>query len=93
MAPAELCVYHANIAGRFFEESGVDGAFNPKRDVFSLTDTEWEITGGGFWEVDDGIRLLRLYGRSQAYGRFDASGLADRLGGLDELASHRISID
>lgn len=89
----ELSAYHANIAERFFGAQGVGGRYNRKRDIYEISSSDWEITGGGMWEMDDGGRALRLFGESQAYGAFDHNGLVSRLITVPQLSKYRIAVN
>ncbi len=93
LSPRGLSAYHANIAERFFSSRGVKGAFNRKRDHYGLSSSEWEIVGGGMWEVDEGAMDVRFFGRSQAYGAFDPEGLGRRLRGLPVYSGYSIAVD
>lgn len=79
-SPLELSTYHANIVERFLTPRQVAGDYETaERDVWSVYDQAWDIVGGGHFVLDAGAPSLRLYGRSLAYGRFDAEGLVARL--------------
>jgi hypothetical protein len=66
--PIQQAEYHANIVALFTEEKKLQGHYNNKRDVYHLTTKKWDIRGGGHWLLDEEACLLRLYGRSMAYG-------------------------
>ncbi|MDA8077742.1 MAG: hypothetical protein M0Z79_02275, partial [Nitrospiraceae bacterium] len=70
----------------------VKGSLNRKKDHYGLSSSEWEIVGGGMWEVDEGAMVARFFGRSQAYGAFDQEGLAGRLRGLSVFSGYSITI-
>lgn len=91
-APKELCVFHANIAERFFAGLGLTGRYNAKRDAFTPRAPGWTIVGGGHFSADDVKQELSLSGVSLAYGRFDPRGLLGHLSGVKELAGYRIVI-
>jgi len=79
MSPKEMSTFHANIAERFFSAQGVLGRYNHKRDDYKVDHAGWAILGGGHWELDEDSEELTLYGMSMAYGRFNSSGLAERM--------------
>lgn len=79
MAPREMAVFHANIAKMFFEDQGIVGTYNHKRDNYTIAHPDWDILGGGHWEMDEDAGVLELSGKSLAYGRFHSSGLARRV--------------
>jgi hypothetical protein len=89
----ELSAYHANIAGRFFGEQKVAFRYNRKRDFLEIDSPDWEIAGGGMWEMDESEKTLKLSGRSQAYGAFDPAGLASRLKKVPALSGFRIEVN
>ncbi|OUD11735.1 hypothetical protein [Thioflexithrix psekupsensis] len=66
--PIQQAEYHANIVALFTQERKLSGHYNDKRDVYHLTAEQWQIQGGGHWLLDEEAHLLRLYGRSMAYG-------------------------
>jgi hypothetical protein len=92
LAPGELCQYHANIAERFFEDMGIAGVYNDKRDSFRIEHPAWTIVGGGSWSADDSKLRLKLSGQSLAYGRFDRKGLARRLQKTDGFSAYTIEV-
>lgn len=67
-SPIEQAGYHANIVAHFSQKNALNGLYNSKRDTFNLDAPDWQIKGGGHWQVDEEVGLLRLYGRSIAYG-------------------------
>jgi hypothetical protein len=67
-SPIQQAGYHANIVAHFSQENTLQGLYNAKRDTFNLEAPNWQIKGGGHWQVDEEAGLLRLYGRSMAYG-------------------------
>lgn len=79
MSVRELSTYHANIAERFFKEHGVAFRYNRKRDFLEVESHDWDIAGGGMWELDDNEKTLKLFSQSQAYGAFEPMGLKSRL--------------
>lgn len=89
----QLTPYHANIAERFFSEKRVAGGMNDKRTLFTLNDGEWEIVGGGSWEIDAAARSIRVFGASQAYGQFRGSGLAERIRSVQGFAAYSVIIE
>lgn len=92
-SPRGMCTYHANIVERFLSSQGVRGAYSGKRDVFYPQSQEWDILGGGHWQLDEEAGTLRLFGSSQAYGRVDLQGLAVEVSAADGFVSgHQIVI-
>ena len=93
IAPIELCKWHANIVQRFLEPQNVPGEYNEHRDNYILYDEEWTILGGGHWQRQLQSNSLRLFGVSQAYGRFAAAGLDERLTTVSRLSDLNITIE
>jgi len=78
-SPQGLSTYHANIVERFLDSQGVQGWYNRKGDEFHFDSPDWEIEGGGHWEIDETKAVLRISGSSLAFGGFDAPALAAEL--------------
>jgi hypothetical protein len=92
LSPRAEAAYHANIAERFFSEMGVPGSYNRKRDSYRVKDPGWSIVGGGYFELSEDRREFHLSGTSMAYGRFDPSGLCERLSASGSLSGFRITV-
>lgn len=84
LSPPEISKYHATIVERFCELRGIRGEYNPKRDYFFVQDSEWEVIGGGFWQLDMTGMTLRLSGASTGYGRFNDENLLRNIGSLEQ---------
>jgi hypothetical protein len=70
--------YHSQMLGRFFQDHGLPyGWLDETRLDFLLP--AFSVTGGGRFRYTASPPRLELWDDSHAYGRFDASGLADRL--------------
>ncbi len=78
-SPQGLSTYHANIVERFLHSQGIQGTYNPKGDEFHFNSSDWDIEGGGHWEIDETKAVLRISGSSLAYGGFDEPALAAEL--------------
>lgn len=85
--------YHANIAERFLGEHGVSGRYNAKRDFFGIEEEGWSITGGGMWQINVKGKTLKLSGSSQAYGRFEAGGIEEKIRTATGLKEFRIVVE
>lgn len=92
LSPRQLSTYHANIVERFFHRKDIPGSYNSARDDYAIGDSRWRVLGGGYWEMNDHQRSLRLWGQSKAYGPFVREGLLDHLSLVAELADYRITI-
>lgn len=93
MSPAELSVFHANIAERFLSGHGIRGIYNAKKDHYQINNLEWEIKGGGMWTLDTTEKTLSFYGRSQAYGYFWAAGLKEKIVAAHMFPGLNISVN
>jgi hypothetical protein len=80
LSPMEFSRYHANIVERFCLGRQISGYYNGKRDNYRTTGDTLVIIGGGMWTVDDNLRTLHICGTSQAYGEYDSTGLAEKVG-------------
>jgi len=89
LSPIGLTKYHAQVVARFCRDRE-DASFlmAPTGETGSFTMHGWTICGGGHFHFDRESRTLRLYGRSQAYGAFDAKRLPNLIsgtGGWDDV--------
>jgi hypothetical protein len=89
----EFTKYHADIVKKFCRDRGIDGVYNDQLKRFDIHDPSWDILGGGKFEMDRGKSILRLYDNSMAYGRFNASGLKEKIFSLKEMSGYRIEIE
>lgn len=78
-SPAELSKWHANIAERFCNQHRIAGVYNAAQTKYNIHDKEWDIMGGGKWEIDDEQSMIVIFGASDAYGRVDLKLLANQL--------------
>ena len=92
-SPKAFTKYHSHIVERFCGERGLDGSWDVRGERFAIDDASWQIIGGGKFDRDAGKKLLRLYGDSQAYGKFDGRGLRDMLTALPDLADYAVIIE
>jgi hypothetical protein len=92
LSPTELCYYHANIVERFFLSIGMEGSYNRKGDIYSVAHPDWEIAGGGMWDMDDERKTLKVYGHSQAYGNFNGEGLRERILSLEDMKGYSVQV-
>ncbi len=94
LSPKGLSAYHANIVERFCSRGReIAGCYNPRKDSFRISDSSWNVIGGGVWTIDAKNMTLDLSGISQAYGRFDPRGLKDRILALDGMKGYTVWID
>lgn len=78
-SPQGLSRYHANIVERFLSLRSVSGYYNDKRDRYDTHSPDWQILGGGRWELNGEKGTLCIFGFSQAYGGVDLNELAASL--------------
>ncbi|MBI5640935.1 MAG: hypothetical protein HZA17_10965 [Nitrospirae bacterium] len=93
LSPREFSPYHANVTERFCTQNEIAGTYNNRKDHFGIFEPDWEIIGGGAWEMDEAAKMLRLSGFSQAYGKFDSTGLKERLLSVRHLAGYQLRIE
>jgi hypothetical protein len=92
LSPVKLSMYHANIVERFCELHSLDGHWNSGRTYYRIVDDTWTVVGGGRWAVNFGKKTLELGSRSQAYGRFDSSGLEAKILSLEAMRGYIVKI-
>ncbi len=79
LSPTEFTKYHANIVERFCLDKGIEGSYDAEKKRYNIYDQEWNIVGGGKFELDAIKRTIRFYDDSMAYGKFDSRGLPEKL--------------
>lgn len=92
-SPKEFSKFHANIVEHFSKERGLAGAYDSEKKRYDLLEPQWEIIGGGKFEIDRIKKELRLYDDSMAYGRFKDEGLRERLQNTEEFSGYTIVIE
>jgi hypothetical protein len=81
-ASASLHRYHNQILAQFCADHGIaHGWVAPER--LEVADSRLEVRGGGRFRAEAGRGTLLLYDASQAYGRFDERGLAEKIAAAD----------
>ncbi|HEX9020102.1 MAG TPA: hypothetical protein VF903_02450 [Nitrospirota bacterium] len=93
LSPREFTKYHAGIVERFCFDKGIEGSYDPEKKRFDIYDTAWTIIGGGKFELDAIKNTLRLYDNSQAYGKFDARELLEKIRSLPDFSGYTILIE
>ena len=81
-APSELHAYHNQILGRYLVETGVPHRWI-EQDILKYDFPALKVIGGGRYRLNTRHRTLKLWDNSQAYGRFDPVGLAEKIAGAD----------
>ncbi|MBF0517949.1 MAG: hypothetical protein HQK97_12725 [Nitrospirae bacterium] len=92
-SPKALSAYHADIVRLFCNQRGIEGIYNNELKYFEIHDDQWKVGGGGKWSIDDTAKTMRLWGYSQAYGRFNHAGLKESLSTINALSDYEITID
>jgi hypothetical protein len=92
-SPKEFTKYHAGIVERFCLDKGMEGGYDSERKRFDIFDRAWIVSGGGKFELDRGRMTVRLYDESMAYGKFDRTGMAEKVLSLPEFAGFTVLID
>lgn len=77
-APFSLHLYHNQILAQFVRENDIAHRWI-RRDCLAVDDPDLQVIGGGRFHVDEQRRVLKLSDNSQAYGRFDERGMADKI--------------
>jgi hypothetical protein len=92
-APKEFMKYHAGIVERFCLDKGVEGSYDSGKKRYEIFDRSWTVAGGGKFELDRDRMTLRLFDDSMAYGKFDRTGLAEKLLAFPDFAGLTVFID
>lgn len=90
LSPKELSVFHANIIERFCNLYEVKGYYNKNFNMYTISNPEWDILGGGEWEIDEEQKQLYLFGTSLAYGQFCGSNLKNNINLVSDLDGYEI---
>lgn len=77
-APRALHQYHNQILAHFLEDQGLAHRWLD-RETLRVEAPELRVIGGGRYRVDTRAGTLALWDNSQAYGRFDERGLAQKI--------------
>lgn len=81
-APRELHRFHNQILGQFLADRNLPHRWSDHQ-VLEINTPDLVVTGGGKFRVNTETKTLELWDNSQVYGRFDARGLAARIGAAD----------
>lgn len=92
LAPKDFAPFHANIVEKFCEESCLSGGYYEDGRIFRIHAPGWVIVGGGKFELDTEGKTLILSDESLIYGKFDTSGLSERLSDMPSLLGYRIAV-
>jgi hypothetical protein len=92
LSPKQFTPYHADLVEKFCLEEGIEGSYNSAMKRFNIHDPAWVIAGGGRFEIDRAKKCIRLYDNSMAYGKFDPTGLKEKILMIKELSDYEVSI-
>ncbi len=92
-SPREFTKYHANIVERFCSENNIAGIFDNVHKRFDILESDWITVGGGKFEVDRKRKKVHLYDDSMAYGKFNATGLEERILAIDKFSGYKVRIE
>lgn len=93
LSPKELTKYHANIVERFCMDKGIEGSYDARREKFFISDSSWQVLGGGKFERDGSKKTITFSDNSMAYGKFKGAGMQEMLTALPEFAGYTIVIE
>ena len=77
-APFEVHRYHNQVLGHFLQDNAAAHHWGTDEKL-EVDDPNVRVIGGGRYRVHQDQETLELWDNSQAYGRFDDSGLAERI--------------
>lgn len=77
-APRGLYPYHNHILARFLNDQNIPHRW-AQEDRLEFDFPALRVIGGGRFRVNVSERMLLLWDNSQAYGRFEASGLEQKI--------------
>lgn len=92
-SPLKLTPYHSNLLERFCRERGLKGSYDSERKRYSIEEPPWVVEGGGKFTLDAEDKTIRLYDDSMAYGKFNPSGLREKLLRIKGLTGYRLQIE
>ncbi len=73
--PLEDFPYHANLIDKYCEFKEVPSNWIKKPDLVEIIDSDYEIRGGGWMEVNTELNVVILYSESTAYGKFKSEDI------------------
>ena len=93
VSPKDFTKYHANIVERFCLDKGIEGSYDPDRKRYDIYDQEWDIVGGGKFQIDATEQTIRFYDDSMVYGKFDSRGLPEKVSSLPAFSGFVVVLD
>lgn len=92
-SPRELTPYHSDLLERFCREKGIRGVYDREKKRYIIEDPSWEVQGGGKFEIDTLNKRVRIYDDSMAYGKFNPTGLKNKVLQIKMLAGYKVTIE
>jgi len=92
-APRELHRFHNQILAHFLADRNLPHRWFGNQ-ALEVKAPDLAVIGGGKFRVSAETKTLELWDNSQVYGRFDARGLAGRIGAADHpWSGYTVRID
>lgn len=85
--------YHAALVNRFCNDNMILSTWEKKPDYCLILDKDYHIDGGGWLEIDSKEQILRLFGNSTAYGKFNSLELITFIENHNEFSDFKVIID
>jgi len=85
--------YHASLISEFCRENGIKSRWIKKPDIIKVCDEDIAIRGGGWAEILPGAKSCKVYGRSNAYGRYDRDEVSTVLSGQELFSAYRVTVE
>jgi hypothetical protein len=93
LSPKDFTKYHANIVERFCLDKRIKGNYDPDRKRYDIYGQEWDIGGGGKFEIDTTKQTIRFYDDSMVYGKFDSRGLPEKVNSIPAFSGFSVILD
>ena len=93
LSPRDFTKYHANIVERFCLDKRIEGSYDLDRKRYDIYDQEWDIVGGGKFEIDATKQTIRFYDESMVYGKFDSRGLPEKVNAIPAFSEFSVVLD
>lgn len=85
--------YHANLLERFCRMRRIPSGWEHQPDVYALYQKGVKVRGGGYFVIDYCDRVLRVFGRSTAYGAYDHERLQRVLAESAVFSGWRVELE
>lgn len=84
LSPVNLTPYHANIVYQYLQAEGRGAVEKAGEGGCHILSRDWSVQGGGYYHAQKWLHHLRLYGKSTAFGKYQAALLAPHLDRIPE---------